>query len=65
MLTDDQVKARNCLASGSWLVDPKYLYPREQAEEKLKARCRECWHLREFWPQWVKDYADKWAKEKA
>lgn len=63
LLSDDEVKARNCLASGSYLVDPKYLHPQAVAEEKLKERCRACWTLREFFPPWVKAYVTRWADD--
>jgi hypothetical protein len=62
LLTDDQLKAVNCLKAGSILVDPRYLYPRETAEERLKENCRKCWHLREYFPAWVTAYVEKWAK---
>jgi hypothetical protein len=64
MLNDDQVKARTCLATGSWLIDPKYQHPPAVYEEKLKERCRVCWKLREFFPEWVTAYMTKWAKDK-
>jgi hypothetical protein len=63
-LSDDELKARSCLKVGDILVDPKYLHPRETAEQKLKDRCRACWKLREFFPSWVHAYIERWAKEK-
>lgn len=62
MISTDEFKARECLKSGTYLIDPKFLG--HAAEEKLKVRCRACWHLREYWPSWVKKYAEGWAKEK-
>jgi hypothetical protein len=49
---------------GQILVNPKYLPAESNPEQKLKERCRACYAMREFWPQWVKDYAAKWAKAK-
>lgn len=60
-----QEEARRCLAAGSFLIDPRYQYPREKYEEMLKQNCRKCWALREWWPNWVRVYADRWAKEKS
>lgn len=63
ILSEDQVKARNCLKVGDILVDPKYLHPREVAESKLKERCRVCWSLREWFPDWVQAYVKRWSDE--
>jgi hypothetical protein len=64
LLTDKQIEARNCLAVGSHLTDPKYLFPQAVALERFKERCRLCWHLRDYWPDWAKVYAAKWKAEK-
>jgi hypothetical protein len=64
MLSDKQIEARKCLAVGSVLIHPKYLFPEAVAMERQKERCRICWPLYEHWPQWAKDLAAKWKAEK-
>lgn len=59
--SDDELKARRCLAVGSWLIDPKHLGP--GAEDRLKERCRECWALRKHFPGWVLAYVSQWAAD--
>ncbi len=55
-------QARDCLKLGSFLVDPRYMANDPTAEERFKVRCRECWHLRHAFPDWVSDYIAKWRK---
>lgn len=62
-ISDEELKARHCLASGSYLIDPKYLHPQAAAEEKLKERCRVCWSLRAHFPEWVNAYVRRWTDE--
>jgi hypothetical protein len=63
MISDDELAARNCLRSGSFLIDPKYLAPESKPYEKLKERCRACWAMRAFFPDFVKKYMEQWEKE--
>jgi hypothetical protein len=65
MLTQNQIDAIKCLREGSWLVDPKYMTPSAVYEEKLKKRCKECWHMRDHFPAWVNEYIKRWSAEKA
>jgi len=65
MLSDDELKAVNCLRSGSWLINPKYQFPQAAHEAKLKERCKACWAMRAHFPKWVLEgYVNKWIAEK-
>jgi hypothetical protein len=65
MSLEKRKEARDCLREGSLLIDPRYLFPVAVYEEKLKKRCKECWHLREHFPGWVNEYIKRWSAEKA
>lgn len=65
MISDEEIKARDCLRSGSYLLDPKYMPAEAKGEEKLRERCKACWEMRAYFPSWVTAYIEKWKKEKA
>lgn len=64
VLSEDHLKARACLAAGSFLIDPRYQFPQQKYEDQLRERCRICWKLREFFPSWVHTYIEQWKANK-
>jgi hypothetical protein len=63
LLTEKQLEAIKCLAVGTVLVNPKYLYPQDVAMERFKERCRVCKDLLEHFPEWAKELVAKWKQE--
>jgi hypothetical protein len=61
-MTDSETLARTCLADNGRLIDPKYSQFPEREEQRLKARCKACWHLRAAFPSFVATYVEKWAR---
>ena len=56
-----ELEAYVALSGTDKLADPRYMHDPRGAEERLKLRVKECWGLREFFPEWVKQYVKRWS----
>jgi hypothetical protein len=63
-MTDSETLARTCLADNGRLIDPKYAQFPQNEEQRLKARCKACWHLRAAFPSFVVALVKGWASER-